>query len=166
MALEREFQFLTGLAERLIELLRAHLAEIRPAGVQRGAELAAHMEHAIGLNEQSLTELKARFVGGHETDQRQALTSVRAAIKRLHAVHTAAPFVDTGVQLQLPLGVLYFMNEAARDIVAPDVGVVARPDGHYMYSTMDWPLERILRDLKEDPEGATPIVCFYPALEH
>lgn len=168
-----DFAFLNASAKRTTDRLAAHPA-LRSEEGERGHALADHVRHTLEAMRQRLAFNEQRFKDAVDDADREALLT---QIRRLHSyvrwMHRGVPWLDTLERPTMPLGIRYFVDEAAKAVVQRPTDAVINADTEYSIETR--PFDIVLKYLREStdsapalpaaPESPIPVVINFPLLE-
>lgn len=161
------FGFVLASARRTLGQVRVDARVAKPAP-GRGAALADHVQHMIGIIETRIDAAAASYPAVHlPAAQDAVIRNLWLYTQLARALHESLPWLDRPSGGTLDLGTSYFIDEMALAIVGTGVETVAVPSPTYMYSTLSWPFRlTALQHLKVDvATGTRPIVLFFPLKE-
>ena len=167
-ALDHDFDFVAASVERAARLQRAGCAGLLEDETARGHALAAHVDLVYAAVERRLAERRAAYAAAvDETVRRDAIVELRRLVWAVRRLQSNLAWVAAARRSPLDLGTRYFVEDAARALVAADVEVTVVASDQPSYATTSDPWEPLIRSWgQRAPANArTVVVVLLPRRE-
>jgi hypothetical protein len=163
--LGRDLRFVVAAAQRAISQLRSAGDANAESGL--GKALHGHLAEALAAIDARIQLSASRFnAATTDVERRGALEALRLMNRYLNEMQEASVWMRPASEPQLNIGLVYFLDEAASDLISADVEILTTGDATYDYATISWPFRRVLAALGRATTGSVrPVVVFYPPQE-
>ena len=166
--LDDEFDFVAESVERAARLQRAACAAVLEDQAARGRALAAHVDLAYGAVEQRLSERRAAYaLAPDDTVRLDAIVEMRRLVGHIRMLQSNLGWLEAAQASPLDLGTRYFVEDAARALVASDVEVTVVASDHPSYGTTSDPWQPLIKSWGKPgaPTLPTVVVVLLPRRE-
>jgi hypothetical protein len=167
-ALADDFAFVTRSVTRAARLQRAACRAVLDDETARGKALARHLELAYDAVERHVANREAKFAQALDDIERaDAIVEMRRLVWSVRRLQTNLTWLNAAQQPPLDLGTRYFVEEAARALVATDVDVTVVPTDELSYATSSDPWKPLIEQWGTgvSPGERTVVVVFIPRRE-
>ncbi len=158
---QSDFEFLKSSVLRASADLRLTLSAADLGEPVRGVYVLRHALAALVEVDASVRRLDALPEASESASLDHRTKAMRFLADQVRAVHAAAPWVEALRARSLPLGLVYFVEEAAVAL-GLDVDVLLNPDPIYMYSADVEPFRGWVSPVANEPR---PIIISFPSRE-
>jgi hypothetical protein len=167
--LDDEFTFVAASVERAAKLQRSACAALLEDDAAAGRALAAHIDLAYDAVEHRLAERRAAYQAAPDDAVRvDAIVEMRRLVWDVRRLQSNLGWLEAAQDSPLDLGTRYFVEDAARALVASDVEVtvVAWASDQSSYATTSDPWEPLIKSWgKGWPPAPTVVVVLLPRRE-
>jgi len=166
--LDAEFDFVAASVGRAAKLQRASCAAVLERDADAGRSLAAHVDLVYDAVERRLAERTAAYrATSDDVVRADAITEMRRLVWDVRRLQVNLAWLDAARQSPLDLGTRYFVEDAARALVASDVEVTVVSSDQPSYGTTSNPWEPLIRSWgnRSPPAVSTVVVVLLPRRE-
>lgn len=168
-SIDDDFAFVTASAERAIARQRQSCEQLCRTTTSKGEGLASHAELMYSAVEDRITETRANFSEAKDDLLRaDVVVAMRQLLNLIRGLQPNLDWLAAAISPPLDLGTTYFVEDAARALVAPGVEltiVSGTTQGSYATTTDPW--EPYLKQLGSGIPNDEPtiVVVFIPRRE-
>jgi len=167
-ALDDDFQFVAASVERAARLQRRECRDVLDGGALRGLALARHLDLVYDAVEQRVVDRRAEYqLAPDDTVRADAILEMRQLVWDVRGFQSNLAWLAAAQQPPLDLGTTYFLEDAARALVASQVEVTVVSTEHTSYATSSDPWEPLISAWGGGiPAGEpTVVIVFIPRRE-
>lgn len=166
--LDDDFAFVAASVERATGLQRRACRVVLDDRTRRGQALARHLDLAYEAIERQIADRRASYgVASDDEVRGDAIVEMRRLLWFVRDLQKNLAWLEASQQPPLDLGTMYFVENAARVLVASNIEVIVIPAEHASYATSSDPWEPLIEEWgkgipQEDP---AVVVIFIPKRE-
>jgi hypothetical protein len=166
--LDDDFAFVAASAERANRRQREACQHVLSDPTSPGGGLARHLDLAYEVFELHIAERRAAYANVlDDTMRTDAIVEMRQLLWKMRELQSNLDWLTAAQSPPLDLGTRYFVEDAARRLVAPRVELTVVPQAKASYATTSNPWEPLINGWgggipKSEP---TIVVVFLPARE-
>jgi hypothetical protein len=167
-ALDDDFEFVAASVERAARLQRRECRAVLDGGALRGLALARHLDLVYDAVEQRVRDRRAEYqLAPDDTVREDAILEMRQLVWDVRGLQSNLAWLTAAQRPPLDLGTTYFLEDAARALVASRVEVTVVSTEHTSYATSSDPWEPLISAWgKGLPAGEpTVVIVFIPRRE-
>ena len=168
ISVDEEFAFVTASVRRAARLQRAAcLAVLADESRAASHELALHLDRAYQAIEQRVDHREAQFaVAPDDAVKEDAVVEMRQMVWRVRGLQSNLAWLDAAGEVPIDLGTAYFVDDAARALVADRVEVTVVATDQSSYATTSNPFDPLIRGWRTlPPDQPVVVVVFIPRRE-
>ncbi len=168
-SVDASFAFVAASVLRAARLQRAACLAVLADDSSAGAHgLARHLDRAYEAIEQRVAQREARFaIAPDNAVKEDAVVEMRQMVWRVRDLQSNLAWLDAAGHAPIDLGTAYYVEDAARALVAGNVEVTVVATEQSSYATTSNPFEALIRGWSEPPTPDEPVVVvvFIPRRE-
>lgn len=166
--LDSDFEFVAASVERAARIQRAACRDVLDDPSAKGHALAGHLDLAYDAVERRVANRRTMYaVAPDDTVRSDAIVEMRRLVWDVRRLQTNLAWLEAAQEPPLDLGTTYFVESAARALVARDVEVTVVATDFTSYATSSDPWEPLIADwgIGVPPGAPTVVVVFIPRRE-
>ena len=167
-SLDDDFDFVAASVERAAGQQRRACRQVLDAGGGRGLALAKHLDLVYDAIETRVSQRRAEYaLAPDDTVREDAILEMRQLVWDVRDLQSNLAWLDAAQAPPLDLGTTYFLEDAARALVAANVEVTVVSTDNTSYATSSDPWEPLISQWGAGlPAGEpTVVIVFIPRRE-